>query len=115
REPDSLRALLLPPPPGGLSLAVGHAPDFALGASRLGTVDLALAGHTHGGQVVVPGVGPLLTFSRLPKSFASGTHTLNGLPLVVTKGVGMERQWAPRIRLFCPPDVTIVEWGGLSR
>jgi predicted MPP superfamily phosphohydrolase len=111
RDPRALKGLLQPPPDGGLHILVGHAPDYARLAAPLGRADAALAGHTHGGQVVIPGIGPLMTFSRLPKTFASGTHEIGGLPVVVTKGVGMERLWAPRIRLFCPPDVTIVEIG----
>jgi len=111
RRPETHRSLLPPPPEGGVHLAMAHAPDFAEAAARLGTVDLAVAGHTHGGQIVIPGFGPPLTFSSLPRRFAAGAHELNGLPLVVTKGVGMERLSAPRVRLFCPPDVTLIEWG----
>lgn len=107
----ALRPLLPPPPEGGLHLAFAHAPDFAAAAAELGTVDLALAGHTHGGQVVVPGFGPPLTLSRLPRRHASGLSFLGTLPLVVSKGLGMERSTAPRIRLFCPSDVTFVSWG----
>ncbi|MCK6529206.1 metallophosphoesterase [Myxococcota bacterium] len=106
-----LRPFLPPAPEGGLHLAFAHAPDFAAAATELGTVDLALAGHTHGGQVVVPGFGPPLTLSRLPRRHASGLSFLGALPLVVSKGLGMERSTAPRIRFFCPSDVTLVSWG----
>lgn len=64
---------------------------------------------------MIPGLGPPITFSRLPRRTAAGLHEIGGLPLVVTKGVGMERLSAPRIRLFCPPDVTLIEWGGTPR
>jgi len=114
RDEALLRPVLRAPPEGGLHLVLSHGPDFAPAASRLGTVDLALAGHTHGGQVVVPGFGPPITFSRLPRAMASGAHRIGNLTLVVSKGVGMERLNAPRLRFFCPPDVTLIEWGGLS-
>jgi predicted MPP superfamily phosphohydrolase len=106
-----LRALLPAPPEGGLHLVLGHAPDYAMAAGPLGTVDLAVAGHTHGGQVVLPAFGPLMTLSRVPRGAASGVSTWGGMPLIVSRGIGMERLSAPRIRFFCSPEVTLIEWG----
>lgn len=88
-------------------VVVGHAPDYAL-ANAPG--DLLLAGHTHGGQVRLPFLGPLLTLSRVPRDMATGaTRLLDGRWLVVSRGVGMERADAPRLRFLCPPEVVIVE------
>jgi len=95
-------------PKGKFHIMVGHAPCFSLGFPK---VDLLLAGHTHGGQVRIPGFGPILTLSEgLPRSWASGRTALkNGATLIVTNGTGMERGLAPRIRLFCPPNFVVVD------
>ncbi len=91
----------------GFHIAFAHAPDFALGDID---ADLLVAGHTHGGQVVLPGIGPLITMSRVPRAWASGlTQLSGGRTLVVSRGVGMERDRAPRLRLLCPPEVVIIE------
>lgn len=99
--------LTLPLEGEGLRIVMGHAPDFALGRS---TSDLLIAGHTHGGQVQLPLVGPLITLSRVPRSWAAG---LTGLPdgrtLVVSRGVGMERGWAPRLRFLCRPQLVVID------
>lgn len=86
---------------------ISHAPDFidALPVH----VDLVLAGHTHGGQVVVPLLGPPKTASRLPRLYAGGLHDYRGTPLHVSRGVGMERGFAPPVRFLCPPEVCIVD------
>ena len=70
--------------------------------------DVTLAGHTHGGQVCIPGFGPIITFSALPRKHASGLSRYNGAPLYVSRGVGCEDAGAPRMRLFCPPEVTLI-------
>jgi len=72
-------------------------------------VDLLIAGHTHGGQVVVPGFGPPLTLTSVPREVAAGgLRELDGRRLYVSRGVGMERGWAPPLRLFCAPEVTLL-------
>lgn len=90
-----------------LHVTFGHRPDFALGSID---ADVLLAGHTHGGQVQLPGFGPLLTLSSVPRSWAAGRTTLpSGATLIVSRGIGMERSVAPRIRFWCPPEVVIVD------
>lgn len=84
----------------------GHGPDFALGDVR---ADLLLAGHTHGGQVRMPGFGALLTFSRVPRAWAAGVTPLpGGRTLIVSRGIGMERHNAPRLRFLCRPELLFV-------
>jgi hypothetical protein len=85
----------------------GHYPDFALGDVR---ADLLVAGHTHGGQVRLPGIGPLLTMSRIPRAWAAGlTRLEGGRTLVVSRGVGHERGAAPRLRFLCRPELVVVD------
>lgn len=90
-------------------IAIGHAPDFALGDVR---ADLLVAGHTHGGQVQLPWIGPLMTMSAVPREWAAGNHEIalsGGRTLVVSRGVGMERGSAPRLRFRCRPEVVVIE------
>lgn len=89
-------------------IVVGHRPDFALGNID---ADLLIAGHTHGGQVQIPGYGPLITFSNVPRAWAGGgvVSIDEDSTLIVSRGIGMERGLAPRIRLFCRPQVLIVD------
>jgi predicted MPP superfamily phosphohydrolase len=98
----------------GYSIVIGHAPDYAMpllgGALR--TEALCIAGHTHGGQVVVPGFGPPITLTSIPRRFAAGgMFELGAARLSVSRGVGLERGFAPRVRLFCRPEVVIVDLG----
>lgn len=109
----------------GITIIMAHRPDFAAEAIRDG-VDgspgrlLCVAGHTHGGQIVVPGFGPPITFSRLPRRYAGGMHTLParreaGRPggwLLVSRGIGCERELSPRLRLFCPPELVFITLRG---
>ncbi len=72
-------------------------------------MDLTVAGHTHGGQVVVPGLGPLLTLSDVPRDVArGGLHEVDGNPVYVSPGVGLERGRAPQVRLFNRPAVAVL-------
>ena len=85
----------------------GHGPDFALGAVE---ADLLVAGHTHGGQVRVPGFGPPMTLSKVPRAWAAGlTQLPSGAALLVSRGIGMERGGAPRVRFLCPPEVVVID------
>jgi hypothetical protein len=90
-------------------IALGHRPDFVKQLAPARLVDLALAGHTHGGQVVLPFLGPPLTLISLPRRFAGDLNDYAGLPLHVSRGVGMERGTAPQLRFLCPPEVCLVE------
>lgn len=90
-------------------LVVGHAPDFSLFLAEAGPNKVLLAGHTHGGQVRLPGIGPLLTLSSVPRAHAAGVNRLRGGAwLVVSRGVGMERDLAPRLRFHCRPEIVLL-------
>jgi len=91
-----------------LHIVLGHGPDFA--RSQNVDADLLIAGHTHGGQVRLPGFGPLMTASSIPRSWAVGLTRLDAnRQLLVSRGIGMERGYAPRLRFLCRPELAIVD------
>jgi uncharacterized protein len=94
-------------PPGRFHLVLGHVPNFARGEIP---ADLLVAGHTHGGQVRLPFIGAIATKSRIPRSWAAGlTELPSGAKLLVSRGIGMERQDAPRLRFLCRPELTVID------
>jgi predicted MPP superfamily phosphohydrolase len=93
--------------PSRYHVVLGHSPNFALGDIQ---ADLLVAGHTHGGQVRLPWLGPLLTASLLPRRWAAGVSTLHsGATLVVSRGIGLERIAAPRLRFLCRPELVVID------
>lgn len=91
---------------GDFRLAVAHSPDSAFDLAPLG-YDLIVCGHTHGGQVCVPGVGALVTNSRLPRAMARGLHEFGGTWLHVNAGLGTSL-FAP-YRFWCRPEACLLE------
>ena len=93
-----------------LRLVIAHSPDIVLTMEEGTGVDLIIAGHTHGGQVQIPGIGPLLSLSHVPRRVAAGGLTiLNGTRLYVSRGVGCERGQAPLLRFCCRPELSLLE------
>jgi predicted MPP superfamily phosphohydrolase len=83
-------------------LGLIHEPDAS---SWMAGFPLILSGHSHGGQVRLPGFGAVV-LPQLGRQFPWGLRR-NGEALVyTTRGVGMV---PPRIRFNCPPEVTIIE------
>ncbi|MEK7469821.1 MAG: metallophosphoesterase [Planctomycetota bacterium] len=105
---DSRRTDLAAASSPSFQIVFGHAPDFALSNVP---ADLLVAGHTHGGQVQIPGFGPPITLTSIPRRWAAGgaTDIGGGRTLVVSRGIGMERGSAPRLRFWCPPHVVIID------
>jgi len=98
------------PDDGDFRVVLSHYPDVIEKLPAGTRVDLVVAGHTHGGQIVLPGFGPPMTLSRVPRRIAAGgLHELDGRRIYVSRGLGMERAQAPRIRLFCPPEINILD------
>ncbi len=93
--------------PQQFHLVLGHSPSFALGKIQ---ADLLVAGHTHGGQIQLPFLGPIVTNCSLSRQFAVGVNELpSGAKLLVSRGIGMERGHAPRLRFLCRPELVIVD------
>jgi hypothetical protein len=98
---DDLDTALAGVPATRCAVLLAHSPDIVL---RLGRhrPSLILCGHTHGGQIRLPGIGPLLTESRLPRRFAMGLQRWQGTQLFVSRGVGYS---GLDIRIGCPPEI----------
>ncbi len=107
-----------PFPEEAVVIVVAHSPDVILGMGydphSTGEKpslrpDLILAGHTHGGQIVLPWVGAPVTFTKLGTRFASGLFHLGESVLHISRGLGMEGHFAPRVRFLCPPEITLLQ------
>ncbi len=88
-----------------LGVAVMHSPDSAPESAALG-YDLLVAGHTHGGQVCVPGFGALVTNSSMPPRLAAGLIRMGSAILHTSPGLGTSK-YAP-FRFACRPEATLL-------
>jgi predicted MPP superfamily phosphohydrolase len=85
-----------------------HTPDLIEDIRGLG-VDLYLCGHTHGGQVALPGYGALVTLSKFGKRYESGKYEVDGTMLYVNRGLGLERMPAPQVRFCARPEIAVFD------
>lgn len=108
-ERAAMRWLVEHAPAADVRIVFGHQPDYVIPLSATTRVDLALAGHTHGGQVALPFFGPPYTSSPLPRRYAGDLHDYRGTLLHVSRGVGMERGPAPQMRFLVPPEICVLE------
>ena len=102
---DRLQANSLPkaPPENALRLGLSHSPDN-IGWARQLRLDLLLAGHTHGGQVRIPGVGPLVAPSYYGSRFASGVFYRDPVLMHVSRGIAGTHP----LRWRCLPEVSLL-------
>lgn len=106
QDAPELERLLSAADPNTFRILLHHSPDLAPNAAAL-PIDLMLCGHTHGGQVRLPGFGALVTGSLYGKRFESGRFIMDQMVLYVTRGIGLEGAAAPRVRFFCPPEIIL--------
>lgn len=108
RFPDPAPAEPTAPEHGNvLRLGVAHAPyRRVLDAFVADGAELVLAGHTHGGQLRLPGYGALVTNCDIPREQARGLSTWKGVPLTVSAGMGASPY--SNYRLFTPPEATLL-------
>lgn len=90
----------------GFRLGIVHSPDAAPALADL-DYDLVVCGHTHGGQLRVPGFGALVTNSSLPRRQARGMSRIGDAWLHVSAGMGTSR-FAP-VRFACRPEACVLE------
>jgi predicted MPP superfamily phosphohydrolase len=85
-------------------LLLSHNPDF-VETIRDCRVGLVLSGHTHGGQIVVPGYGAPVVPSRYGQKYLYGLVDGPCCPVFVTRGVGTV---TPPVRFLCRPEVVLI-------
>jgi predicted MPP superfamily phosphohydrolase len=103
-EQDDLDTALEGVPGGAATILLAHEPDFADRAAEDGRVALQLSGHSHGGQVRLPIIGPPI-LPYLGERYSAGLYEVGEMQLYVTRGVGVI---APPVRFNCRPEVTII-------
>lgn len=90
-------------PADGATIALWHEPDRAEDVVPFDPIFM-LSGHTHGGQVRIPGIGPIAA-PKLGERYVLGRYDIDGMSLFVSSGVGMYR---PPVRFNCPPEVLVI-------
>ncbi len=106
-----LRHLLEGLDDGAAVIYLQHSPDAAEELAGLGPdrrVDLFLCGHTHGGQVRLPLWGAIVPRVR-NRAHVRGLHGVEGVPMYVNRGVGLEGGAVPRVRFLARPEVAVIE------
>jgi hypothetical protein len=92
-------------PAGYFELCLFHLPKNLENMSEAG-MHLAVGGHTHGGQVRIPGFGAIITDSELSRREASGLMYRGRTAFHISRGLGADPR--SNIRFFCPPAVTVL-------
>jgi predicted MPP superfamily phosphohydrolase len=91
-------------PREGAAILLAHEPDFADDSAPTGRFDLQLSGHSHGGQVAIPFVGP----PRLPamgRKYPHGLYKVGDMALYTNRGIGMV---GLPVRFFARPEITVL-------
>jgi uncharacterized protein len=101
---DPIQAL----PADRFNVFLFHTPDLIEETSGPG-VDLYLCGHTHGGQVVLPWYGALITFSKFGKKYESGRYRAGETTLYVNRGLGLEPRPGPQVRFLARPEIAVFD------
>lgn len=100
-EPD-IEAALADWQAGVPTVLLAHEPDFADRLLQDGRIQLQLSGHTHGGQVRVPGVRPVVLPPHGQK-YDAGLFRVGQGQVYTNRGIGLI---GPAVRLNCPPEIT---------
>ena len=90
-------------PDGEFSILLSHTPEIYRQAAHAG-FDLLLGGHTHGGQICLPGSIPLTLDSVLPRRMGAGAWEYGNMAGYTSVGVG---SCIVPVRLNCPPAITL--------
>lgn len=90
-------------PDNAFSILLSHTPEIYRQAAHAG-FDLLLSGHTHGGQICLPGAIPITLDSVLPRQMGSGPWKYRNMVGYTSVGVGAS---IVAVRINCPPEITL--------
>jgi predicted MPP superfamily phosphohydrolase len=90
-------------PDGAISVLLAHSPEIYRHAAHA-DFDVMLCGHTHAGQICLPGGLPLMCNARCPRAFCRGNWAYHGMAGYTSAGSG---SCVVDVRLNCPPEITL--------
>jgi predicted MPP superfamily phosphohydrolase len=102
-ETDNVEKAASGLPEDGVSILLAHSPEVYKLAAHAG-FDLMLCGHTHGGQICLPGGRPILRNARCPRRLGRGAWRHHGLRGYTSPGTGCV---VVDVRFNCPPELTL--------
>jgi uncharacterized protein len=100
---DNIEKAALQIPDGEFSILLSHTPEIYRQAAHA-DFDLLLSGHTHGGQICLPGAIPITLDANLPRRMGSGSWRYRGMVGYTSVGVG---SCIVAVRINCPPEITL--------
>ncbi|OOZ48144.1 metallophosphoesterase [Solemya velum gill symbiont] len=90
-------------PPDNVSLLLSHTPEIYRQAAHAG-FDAMFCGHTHGGQICLPGGVPITLDAKLPRHMGKGAWRYNSMQGYTSVGAGT---CIVSVRINCPPEITL--------
>ena len=90
-------------PNDGASILLVHEPDFAEISSKTNRFDLQMSGHSHGGQLVIPGVKTTPFRCSYSIKYPVGAYKVKNMIQYTSKGLGTNSFW---LRINCKPEIT---------
>jgi uncharacterized protein len=100
---DDIQKAAMRIPSGAFSILLSHTPEVYNDAAKA-DFDLMLSGHTHGGQLCLPGGVPIKLEARLPRKMGAGRWHHGEMAGYTSVGVGTSLL---PVRLNCPPEITL--------
>ena len=95
-------------PHNEFSILISHTPEIYRHAAHAG-FDVLIGGHTHGGQICLPGGIPLTLDSNLPRHMGSGSWKYHDMIGYTSRGAGSS---VVPVRFNCPPEITLHHFQG---
>jgi predicted MPP superfamily phosphohydrolase len=102
---DDLEAARHSVPNDGFKILLAHSPEI-FDEAAAAKIRLYLCGHTHAGQIRLPGIGGLLTNADCPKSYTHGEWHHGSMRGYTSAGVGCSLL---PVRYNCPPEIAVIE------
>ncbi|MCP4455116.1 MAG: metallophosphoesterase [Planctomycetes bacterium] len=108
---DDIEQAMETVPPDACTLLLAHTPELHK-KGRAAHCDLCLSGHTHGGQVCLPGGIHLVTSASVPRRMIKGPWQSGAMTGYTSRGAGTS---GLPIRYSCPPEITLIKLNTTKR